>query len=311
MREQPARKCKKPRVERDSEPEISCPRRKRTAIQDLPTELHDLIFDHLDIVDAFSLCMSNRYFWYLGQGRIRAYFMSFLGPWASHRILAVGANLDPGDFPPGMCADDKNLDEDGNPIDLSELGEDFTRPSIFLPCTLLGQLVDDDLRYIEQVGSCRSAVLEEAYPKPSSFYPKDEPWILRNLTTKEFVRSEAIALEPEHIHGPDIDFIGFGEVVLSRICWTSESSRIWLDGEDGNIKRGVWAGHRFDITTLSRHSRETKSDDWRDVSEEVAEEIAKIWESEFGSNWRQVITGAEWGTRLCTGRFLRYGIRPI
>ena len=121
----------------------------------------------------------------------------------------------------------------------------------------------------------------------SRFYPEDQPWILRNLTTQEYVRSEAIALKPEYIHGPNIDFLGFGEVILSRVCWSTDP---WVAmSYKGGIHRGVWAGHRFDITTLARHEQDTeKEKGWEDVSERVAEEIARIWESEYGRNWRQL-----------------------
>ena len=91
----------------------------------------------------------------------------------------------------------------------------------------------------------------------STYFPKDQPWILRNLTTKEFVRAEAIALKPEFIDGPEIKRVGFGEVVMSRICWSKPSSSTGMD-ESIDIVRGVWAGHCFDITTLARHEEETK-----------------------------------------------------
>ncbi|KAF2174703.1 hypothetical protein K469DRAFT_743583 [Zopfia rhizophila CBS 207.26] len=123
--------------------------------------------------------------------------------------------------------------------------------------------------------------MDTVWPKASKFYPSDQPCILRNLTTKDFVRSEPIALRPEYIHGPNIDFLGFGEVVLSRICWSTGSS-ISME-YDGNIHRGVWAGHCFDITTLAGHT-ENMEDEWKDVSEEIVQEIATIWESECGSD---------------------------
>ncbi|KAF2192917.1 hypothetical protein K469DRAFT_652648 [Zopfia rhizophila CBS 207.26] len=44
---------------------------------------------------------------------------------------------------------------------------------------------------------------------------------------------------------------------------------------DGNIHRGVWAGHCFDITTLARHT-ENMGDEWKDVSDEIVQEIATI-----------------------------------
>ena len=131
-------------------------------------------------------------------------------------------------------------------------------------------------------------VFKVLVPKLSRFYPKDQLWILRNLTTREYVRSEAIALKPEYIHGPHIDFLGFGEVILSRVSWSTDPSV--ATPYEGGLHRGVWAGHYFDITTMARHEQDTKEEGWKDVSEEVAEEIAKIWEGEYGSDWRQIIT---------------------
>ncbi|KAM0445324.1 hypothetical protein ACHAO4_009736 [Trichoderma viride] len=119
------------------------------------------------------------------------------------------------------------------------------------------------------------------------YFPRDQPWILRNLTTKQFVRAEAIALKLEFIKGPHIIGLGFGEVLLSRISWTSAA----LNMEDpANIRRGIWAGHCFDITTLTRHERKTNGDaEWTDVSDEVVTEIATIWESYFGADWRETL----------------------
>lgn len=122
----------------------------------------------------------------------------------------------------------------------------------------------------------------------SDFYPKDQPWILRNLTTQEDVRSEAIADKPEYIHGPSIEVLSFGEVVWSRICWSTETdcSMDYID----NIHHGVRAKHRFDITTLDRHKQGSlEGIEWKDVSEEVGNGVEKIWHREFGSNWRDII----------------------
>ncbi|KAH8669322.1 hypothetical protein BGZ61DRAFT_364382 [Ilyonectria robusta] len=56
-----------------------------------------------------------------------------------------------------------------------------------------------------------------------------------------------------------------------------------------NISKGVWAGHCFDITTLARHDDETKWVGWSDVSNEVTSEIAGLWESEYGTDWRETV----------------------
>ncbi|KAK3934088.1 hypothetical protein QBC46DRAFT_368429 [Diplogelasinospora grovesii] len=79
--------------------------------------------------------------------------------------------------------------------------------------------------------------------------------IFRNLTIREFVRSEAIALKPRYIRGPDIFVLSFNEVVLSRIYYlTSLSVR-----------------YRFDITTLARYEGETSNVGWRNVSDKKSE----------------------------------------
>jgi hypothetical protein len=57
---------------------------------------------------------------------------------------------------------------------------------------------------------------------------------------------------------------------------------------NGNIHRGVWAGHCFDITTRARHEQDVK-EEWKDISGEIAREIASIWESEYGGDWCRII----------------------
>lgn len=120
------------------------------------------------------------------------------------------------------------------------------------------------------------------------FCPTDQAWMLRNLTTKQFVRSEEIALRPEFINGPDIKVIGFGHVVLSRICWSQDPEN-GMDFYDGEINRGVWAGHRFDITTVESHRKSTKGEVWEDVSQEIATELATIFASKFGPDWHRIV----------------------
>lgn len=87
-----------------------------------------------------------------------------------------------------------------------------------------------------------------------------------------------------------LQWIGFGHVVLSRMCWSSDGCVSMC--EHRNIDRGVWAGHSFDIITETQHleeTRRTQEQEWKDVSEEVAQEIAIIWEYEYGKNWRDEI----------------------
>lgn len=105
--------------------------------------------------------------------------------------------------------------------------------------------------------------------KTRDVYPANQPWILRNLTTKEFVRADGIALAPQLINGPDIRGIGFAELLILKTLWTNTANVL------GCNPRGVWAGHRFDITTVDRHQKEMarSASQWADISEEVFKEM--------------------------------------
>ena len=107
---------------------------------------------------------------------------------------------------------------------------------VSLPTTLLGQLLDTK-QYFKMLDHDRHQILKSVHPELLEFYPSDQLWILRNLTTREYVRAVAIALTSEHIHGPEIDLVGFGEVILSRVCWSTSPpvARTY----DGNIHRGI------------------------------------------------------------------------
>ncbi|MCJ1400365.1 hypothetical protein MMC11_003570 [Xylographa trunciseda] len=105
-----------------------------------------------------------------------------------------------------------------------------------------------------------------------TFYPEHHAWLLRHLTTREYVRADGIAQKPEDIHGPKIDRVGFGHDVLMHICWSSS-------GVNGRItNRGGGAGHRFDIVPVERHEPSIKpGEEWTDISARVAADIADSW----------------------------------
>ncbi|KAL7894799.1 hypothetical protein HDV64DRAFT_258513 [Trichoderma sp. TUCIM 5745] len=286
-------------------------------IFDLPAEVHHLIFDSCDFIeDIICLGLTTRYFWAFAREYLHDYYTPFLGRWAGENIVCVGDYVERGDFPPGLFSVEEANDlrqktfEEPFDEDDDDDDDDYDLPPVFHPKEpfTLYHFTSPTISDMEKrlnlwsMSSdihllCRERSIyddaafrltsSEMLITESTYFPRDQPWILRNLTTKEYVRSEAIALRPEYIRGPDIDVLGFGEVVLSRICWSTSDSVSMAD--TSNISRGVWAGHRFDITTVARHRDETKEADWRDVSQEVASEIAGIWESNYGPDWRETI----------------------
>ncbi|KAI1414786.1 hypothetical protein F5Y13DRAFT_187979 [Hypoxylon sp. FL1857] len=283
-------------------------------ISSLPPKIQLMIFDRLEcMTDRMALAATNNYFFELSLPALHDGLASHMGPWAGKNIVCVGEDVKPGDLPPGLFAEEgehglslrkiQRLDEDGytkesEPAPLQP--SHYSRLALSLPLKV--NAYRDYIKYLQRANGSTAEVKLISPDMTSTLwlglrsldlYPKDQPWILRNLTTKEFVRAEAIALKPEYMRGPLILGIGFGHVVMSRICWSSGSSVGTQDAS--NISRGVWAGHRFDIIAFPKHVEATKGEEWVDVSDEVVDEIARIWEAECGSNWREeVIEEADW-----------------
>lgn len=125
-----------------------------------------------------------------------------------------------------------------------------------------------------------------------AYFPTDRAWVLRNLTKREYVRAEALALYPDECQGPFVGVPGvrpgLGEVVMSRIVWSSDISDECYYGE--GITRGVWAGDRFDIRAVGTVDLEGDNEfdePWKDVSTEVACETLRAWDKFRAYGWRQ------------------------
>ncbi|TCD67777.1 hypothetical protein EIP91_011963 [Steccherinum ochraceum] len=128
---------------------------------------------------------------------------------------------------------------------------------------------------------------------------EERPWVLCNLTTGEYVRASAIAnlLEPavlqddkqryRYIYGPNFaERLNVSMGAVARFCWSSDPSFSVAEAYKGDIHRGVWAGHRFEIISLDSIRPLGNGREWKDVSEEVAGEMKALWISEFGAEWR-------------------------
>ncbi|KAI1805937.1 hypothetical protein F4811DRAFT_194421 [Daldinia bambusicola] len=260
----------------------------------LPSEIHFLIFAHLDdVVDCAALGLTSKYFWRLALPVLHDKWASNLGSWAGEKIVCVGGYIQA-----GGCLDQSSSSY------LQSLGSPARKPSSkdFIRLAFLGEY--QHLRTIwgeAQKKSFLSACLNrlvgyrwmyKSLVKPDfnnfkedCFYPRDQPWILRNLTTKEFVRSEAIALKPEFIHGPRIRGIGFEHALLTRIFWVPSDVVENIIPEE--FVKGLWAGHQFDIVQLSRHVETTKGETWADISTEVMADISFVWRWMCGPHWKE------------------------
>ncbi|KAL7917624.1 hypothetical protein ACQKWADRAFT_325476 [Trichoderma austrokoningii] len=258
------------------------------------------------IEDALSLGLAFPQFRAIAGRRVQEHLRLMCGPWAGQEIVCVGEKTEANDFPPALVADQGLLRTLCRRTLLSgrEPPPGREPPNLFNAVRRAPATVTREPCVMYEVGRLRAYLVARQWCTSADFnslglhfrsrrefYPVDEPWILRNLTTKEFVRAEAVALRPQFVHGPDIDVVGFGQVLVSRICWSSAPAAGFQDPT--NVSRGVWAGHRFDITTLARHRRETRDRPaWDDVSDEVMEDIATIWECNYGAGWRDFLDGS-------------------
>ncbi|KAF4511959.1 hypothetical protein G6O67_001154 [Ophiocordyceps sinensis] len=302
-----------PRLRRKTNCGSYAPNSQPATFSNLPTELHQLIFFHIEYIeDVVSLGLVNQHLCDIAREELETYFCEHFGPWAGQKIVCVGEEVEPNDYPPGLFSDAELEALSKEEIEVYCEGTEqyivmtpssldhFTIPGVsqmqqepsicirresFRLRDYFSNLPASERRRLTSIG------LPPEGNDDRKFFPTDQPWILRNLTTKQFVRAEAIALKPKFIDGPNIKVLGFGEVVLSRICWSSCNPWVpWGIEDPTNICRGIWAGHCFDITTLAKHQDETSNGrGWTDASDEVAKEIATIWERNIGTNWREVL----------------------
>ncbi|EER44449.1 conserved hypothetical protein [Histoplasma capsulatum var. duboisii H88] len=274
----------------------------------LPSEIHNLIIELLDIESVFLLGLSCWHFWVLARPVIAEHFAGYLGLWAGTPVICVGdeSHRD-GKYPDGLLSSE-DLDELAKGLEVEELEEGLAESYAEIPVNLY-DLANARYTSITEVTTgfphglfvlaldlrhkwgSPADITRVVNPKLSSFYPCSEEWVLRNLTTHEFVRPSAIALDQRYIRGPFIKILGYGEVILSKICWSTND---FTSVAGDPLNQGPWAGHALDIVPASY--LDDDKNPWKDISDEVSREIAEIWRSEYGENWRNDVV-AEWENR--------------
>ena len=100
-------------------------------------------------------------------------------------------------------------------------------------------------------------------------------WVLRNLTTREFV----YCVPKLDAHGkrgcvdyPNGDWLSIDDAIMMRTCWTCRS--LTYDGQEVDLN-GPWAGHCFDIVALDEDKSVT-GDEWIDATEAVVDEAQQL-----------------------------------
>ncbi|KAI7826430.1 hypothetical protein BX661DRAFT_184013 [Kickxella alabastrina] len=228
-----------------------------SVIESLPDIVLDTIMLHLPVVDVWCFALTCYRTLEIGRRNLARYFNFKEGNrvWAGCRIICVGDYIE--DYPPGVltASEEAELSEKN----LFRLADDF----------------GEDCSYEDPMSSFCERVLfsghyglaRELLPKYKIMSQQDKSYILRNLTTKEYVRAEAF-------HDTLAKF-NIGDLILSRICWSSDDSVAMVNNVD--IHRGLWAGHRLDVST-----KDTVDDTWKDATDKSYEWVKSIYENEFG-----------------------------
>ncbi|KAG6807875.1 hypothetical protein H0H93_000893 [Arthromyces matolae] len=102
--------------------------------------------------------------------------------------------------------------------------------------------------------------------------------VFRNLNTKEYICWTSVMSSEPQENELRVEDLSFEHVLYIRTVWSSDPSMAIADGTA--VYRGVWAGHRFDVSRIESVQDENGAsiDGWKDVSAEVVQEIAAIWE---------------------------------
>ncbi|KAG5651615.1 hypothetical protein H0H81_008020 [Sphagnurus paluster] len=111
-----------------------------------------------------------------------------------------------------------------------------------------------------------------ALPDNPAAFAYKKPWVLRNLSKRQFVRAN-FGTPCRDVFGPEVGrpCHSLGDVLMSRVTWSS-------DDDDGFKRRvayfmcGDWAGDRFDIQTVDR----VQDGGWEDVSLELEDVVRRI-----------------------------------
>ena len=123
-------------------------------------------------------------------------------------------------------------------------------------------------------------------------YPEDHIWVLRNLSKKEYVRSDRIPIKVddssrlEYRQDADVsDCPGLAFVLISRICWSPAAPICLAYDKTEELVQGIWAGDKFDISFFELVKGEMFDEGWKDVSRREAEHMHDLLSQHTGTKW--------------------------
>ncbi|KAF8058663.1 hypothetical protein FPV67DRAFT_1785727 [Lyophyllum atratum] len=284
----------------------------------LPTELVSMILEEVeDLADLICFVLTCQRYFEIGRPILEARFEDTLTySWAGNRLICFGDNAEFDDLPEGMLTEDEKelIDKKYPPCDPDKnnnygLWEQLSFVQTLQPDSHLNQKrvifhqenprlsyyfmrLQETWDYHERVhnrprvgwAGMRDVEVLNKLTKTTSRGPVSEmygSYVLRNLTTKEYIRGAAIC---EAWDTPDLPYLRalrFMHLLVLRITWSHDSSLNIRYYGPIEVHRGVWAGHRFDFVDIKTVEDEQGTiGDWKDVSDDVIDELVAVFEEE-------------------------------
>ena len=246
----------------------------------LPIEIIIMIFEEIhEDHDAIMLGLSHDTLMLIGWKHIRALVLQDIAPWAGGRIICFGAFGE--DLPDGLISEE----EQEELLRLNYEQEPSTTPlALIVPFNLHSIVFENfggvtehfEVSYqrLRGLSSKEQQILRQIIMETG--YKWENGWVLMNLSAQEYVTSKAASRILRSMNPTDAGC--FGQLILSRICWSTDcSTAIHFDGL---LHRGVWAGDRFRIVTTEVFKTRTSGEKWKDVTVEATEWLKAIIQSD-------------------------------
>ncbi|KAL7282739.1 hypothetical protein ACG7TL_004213 [Trametes sanguinea] len=264
----------------------------------LPNEMLDMVFAEIRDPTGSMLrfALTCRRLLAIGKRHIVKFIGCAVPTWAHCRLICLGANLDSvDDLPQGMLTDSELAIIAAAKPEIYErngrLPDDpaiWSREPVQDFLNLLGpQLTQSEIerRYYSGKEFHQKWALEETsftwgpldwraeneddwtrYKALLNSYPEGRE-VLCNLSKGVYVSRDSLDVSKD---------ITLAHILISQICWSDdESCSLPTYGFEERIRRGVWAGDRFCITTLDNLPK-LESGEWKDVSESEELELEEM-----------------------------------
>ncbi|KAE8442816.1 hypothetical protein EG329_002788 [Mollisiaceae sp. DMI_Dod_QoI] len=245
----------------------------------LSNELVDMVIDNVSTSndnDLVALGLTCQGFWELVVQRIQTRYIKNAAPWAGKKIALLGSwsTSLPESFSQNNLA--SNIIEDAEWPITRHLSRtlfcliESEGTALRTTKTREASLMNTVDQYLAQcrIPEWRWKEMKEQLKCPELF-PLDREWVLRNLTTREYVSaSYTVGV----IRATKIRLV---DALLSKIGWSDNLS--WSDqkfDEDGWA--GQWAGHCFDIVTKEVQVKEGGSEAWKNVTDDVVRQAEML-----------------------------------